>query len=90
MRKDCDRKLENVFLKRDSLQVCLDATASKLSDVCISLTSACEWPEQNSGRSAGNHSWLESFITFSVLRLADGGTHSEAPKLLLIVRGKNV
>lgn len=71
MRQVCDRKVEDVRLKRDGPQVSLDSTASQIFAVCYSLTPARARRRQHPGHSTTSHLSLEYMLLSLVSRSVD-------------------
>lgn len=82
MLQECDHKVKEVLLERDELQVRLDSTASQLSEVRESLTTAREQLEQHCGHSTNTHLWLESSLSSTASGFVDrvsGSVSDEVP-----------
>lgn len=71
VREEGDISVEEVLFQRHDLQVCLDATASKLLGACISLGVEREQLEQHGALSPSSRFRLESLLSSSVSRFID-------------------
>lgn len=72
MRQRCHHRVDDVLLRRSSLQGCLDATASQLSGVRSSIIQMQYRLHQLHGRSATRHFLCESLISASFSLFVNG------------------